>query len=247
MEQRAPRGFQGRLELGNGTRSTPRRSAVRLGALAVVLAAAMGSASEPDFSGGGFVFGLQYGPGLWSFDAATLHERLPNNIADVDAFVNGIKTSHVATLKARYSILGHVSVGADFTVTGWSHGASMGGAGFLAGFLTWHPFELLFQLLKKKPRPVPLDLATSFGVGYGIAGQDRGMDGLLYEWTLDLDFFLAKYFSMGAFVRGVFFAWDKLYIDYFGRAQAGNTITIPHGSGGSMWTFGLTLSFRAGE
>ena len=213
-----------------------------------MLTAAAGSASEPDFGSGGFVLSLQYGPGFWNFSPARMASQLPDNVGDVTQFVGDLRTSHVGTLQARYSILGHVSLGADFTATGWNPSPTIiGGAGFLAGTIAWHPLQLVLVLLKKTPRPVPLDLSTAFGVGYGIAGQRRGMDGLLYEWTLGLDYFVTRYLALGAFVRGVFFSWNKLYLNYIDRSLPGNTLPLPQGSGGSFWTFGLSLSFRAGD
>lgn len=216
--------------------------------MALMLTATLGSASEPDFGSGGFVFSARYGPGYWSFSPSALVSQVPDHEADVRAFVGDLQVSHAAALRAQYTILGHVSLGADLTASGWNIAQpSMGGAGFLTGFVGWHPFELLFALLEKRPRPVPLDLHTTFGVGYGLAGQRRGMDGLLFEWGLGLDYFATRYFAVGAFVRGVFFAWEKLYLNYFERAVPGNTVLLPGGSGGSFWTFGLSLSFRAGD
>ena len=49
------------------------------------------------------------------------------------------------------------------------------------GTVTWHPLQLVF--LKKEVRPIPIDFGTYFGLGYGIAGERRGMDGIVYEWT----------------------------------------------------------------
>jgi hypothetical protein len=95
--------------------------------------------------------------------------------------------------------------------------------------------------------PIPIDFGTYFGAGYGIAGQRLGMDGLVYEWGANLDWFFAKYFALGIFVRGVFLAWDNLYIDYNNRSLPGMTVPLPKTSGGAFWTFGVSLNFRAGD
>ena len=43
-------------------------------------------------------------------------------------------------------------------------------------------------------------------------------------------------------VRGIFFNWEKFYLDYNNRDVAGNTVTLSKPSGGSFWTVGLTLT-----
>jgi hypothetical protein len=211
-------------------------------------AASAAGTSVPAFGSGGFVLALEYGPGFWTMSRDALVAQAPGHAADVDLFLGGLQTSHTLTLRARYSILGHVSVGGDLTATGWNlFDASRGGGGFVAGTVAWHPLMLLFALLKQEPRPVGLDLSTGFGLGYGLVGQARGMDGLVYEWTFTADWFFTRYFALGAFVRGVFLDFSNLYLNFLDRSAAGNTIPLPAHSGGSFWTFGVALEFRAGD
>lgn len=204
-------------------------------------------ADPPKFQSGGFVFTLQYGPGFWALDKQKLVDQVdPTFVGGGEMFVQDVKTSHTATIRMAYNILGHASIGAELTATGWNlFDTSRGGAGFGVGTITWHPLQLVF--LNKEVRPIPIDFGTYFGAGYGIAGQRVGMDGLVFEWGANLDWFIAKYFALGIFTRGVFLNWNSFYIDYNNRSAPGNTIALPKSSGGSFWTFGLSLNFRAGD
>jgi hypothetical protein len=201
-------------------------------------------ADPPKFSQGGFTFTVMYGPGFWSFDRTLLAGQVGS--ANADIFITDTVTGHTPALRAAYNILGHASLGVDFTATGWDITmANRGGAGFLTGFVAWHPLELVW--LKKETRPIGLDVSTLFGVGYGIAGEQRGMDGLVLQWGFNADYFFARYFGAGLFVKGTFLQWDKFYIDYNNRDLPGNTISVPKGNGGSFWTMGISMTFRAGE
>ncbi len=198
----------------------------------------------PKFSEGGFLFSIMYGPGLWSFDKTLLNQKV--GLANADIFTTDVITSHTVTLRAGYNILGHASLGVDFTATGWRlTQPDRGGAGIVTGYLAWHPLELVW--LKKASRPIGLDVSTLFGVGYGIVGQNRGMDGLVLQWGLNIDYFFARTFGIGLFAKGTFLQWDKFYLDYNNRDLPGNTLPVSGGSVGSFWTLGLALNFRAGE
>lgn len=221
----------------------------------------------PHFSTGGFTFQLQYGPGFWTVDTTRLGADPGKDGLLVGAeragWFTGMLTDpkhtpgHSVSLSMAYNILGHVSIGADLTATGWNvFDASRGGAGFVIGKLAWHPLELFF--LKKEKRPIGLDFSTFFGVGYGIvggataaAGNPLGMDGLLFEWGANVDYFFARYFGLGFFARGIFLSWEKFYRDFNNRDAntCGGPCTIPLAKplGGSFWTFGIAMTFRAGE
>lgn len=221
-------------------------STFRCALAALVVAGGVAGAEPPKFSEGGFVFSVQYGPGFWSIDQEHLAAQAGADSAAI--FVGDLKAGHTLSLKAAYVILGHASIGADFTATGWDlFDTSRGGAGFLTGTVGWHPLETVFKVLKYEKRPVAFDLSTAFGVGYGIGGQRRGSDGLVLEWTIQFDWFFARYFALGTFARGVFLKWNNLYIDFNNRDLPGATIPLPNGMAGSFWTVGLSLNFRAGD
>lgn len=223
----------------------------RLISVSALLTASVAFADPPKFSQGGFLFDLQYGPGFWTMDAARV-DALAGGGGLGARFVNQLAAgrmadpSHSVGISLAYNILGHASVGADFTATGWNvFDAARGGAGVLVGKVAWHPLELVF--LKKEQRPIPLDVATSFGLGYGIAGgggsPSLGMDGLTFHWALEVKYFFARYFGLGFYAKGAFFDWRKLYVDYDNQ----QFVTLTDGSGGSFWSIGFSLTFRAGE
>lgn len=223
----------------------------RLLSLVVLLIPAVVFADPPQFSKGGFNFAIQYGPGFWTMDKVALDAQLAtsHDPGGGTQFVNDLPSgaSHALNLGIAYNILGHASVGADLTANGWNISEpKRGGAGFVIGKVAWHPLELVF--LNKEARPIPLDVSTFFGLGYGIVGggrevNPRGMDGLIFEWGANVDWFFTRFFGVGFFARGVFFNWDKLYQDFNNKVF----VQLSKPSGGSFWTFGLTLTFRAGE
>ena len=45
----------------------------------------------------------------------------------------------------------------------------------------------------------------------------------------------------------MFLNWSNFYVDYNNRSSPGATIALPNGSGGAFWTFGLSLTLRAGD
>ena len=221
----------------------------------------------PNFSAGGFNFQLQYGPGFWTVATPSLGADPgknglvvgPERAALFTGMLNDPKHSpgHVVSLSLSYNILGHVSLGADITATGWNiFDDARGGGGFAIGKIAWHPLELFF--MNKEKRPIGLDFSTFFGLGYGIvggataaAGNPLGMDGLIFEWGANVDYFFAKSFGLGFFARGVFLNWEKFYLDFNHRDAdtCGGPCTIPLAKplGGSFWTFGISMTFRAGD
>jgi len=212
--------------------------------MAGLITAGAALAEPPKFSEGGFLFSVMYGPGIWGFNRTLLAEQV--GTANADIYIADAVTSHAVSLRAGYNILGHASLGVDFSATGWDITTpDRGGGGLVTGYLAWHPLELVW--MKKAQRPIGLDVSTMFGVGYGIMGERRGMDGLVLQWGLNADYFFARYFGLGLFAKGSFLQWDKFYVDYNNRDLPGATIPAPKGSGGSFWTLGIALTFRAGD
>lgn len=215
--------------------------------LAALLLCGAAGASVPKFEEGGFVVSLQYGPGFWKL----AQQRLSQQLAAVDpggpgVLAEDVENSHTVSLRMAYTIFGHVSIGADVTATGWRLAdITRGGGGFVMGTIAWHPLQLIFN--QKEVRPMPIDFSTFFGLGYGIVGQHRGMDGLALQWGVNLDWFLGRAFAIGLFTRGIFMEFDSFFRDWANRGVAGNSWPLPQGSGGNFWTFGVALTFRAGE
>lgn len=198
----------------------------------------------PNFSEGGFLVSLQYGPGFWGIDQPKIAAQL--GLAAARDFAGELQNTHTVSLGLGYTILGHASIGADLTATGWNlPDPNRGGAGFAIGRVAWHPLQLLW--LQKERRPVPLDVSLFFGVGYGIVGRSTGMDGLVLETGINADYWFAKYFGIGFFARFVFLNFSNYYIDYNNRSQPGNTVALKDGSGGTFISAGFALHLRAGD
>lgn len=227
----------------------------RLVLVGAVLVAVTAWADPPKFSSGGLLFSIQYGPfGFWSFDRTFIGGQLPlivpqaatSGQALADQFIADLRSTHTLGLRLGYNILGHATIAVDLVATGWNlNETSRGGGGILTGTLAWHPLEIIF--MKKERRPIPIDASIFFGAGYGIFGQNLGMDGLVWQWGMTADFFFNRFIALGVFVRGSFPRWGALYLNYNDRNTAGNTLTLPQTSGGQFWHPGIALTFRAGE
>ncbi len=206
----------------------------------VPLAAA---AEAPDFSRGAVEISLQGGAGQWALDRFRLASQVDAVLpGDSAVFVADAQGGPAASLKVGYDILGHASIDAELTATGWSIlDSSRGGAGFLVGMVHWHPLQLVWL---KKARPVPFDSTVFFGYGYGIAGSRRGMDGNLMELGLDATYYFSRGVGVGLYVRDVLLQFNKYYLDWDNRSLPGATVALPNGSGGSFITYGLTLDLR---
>ncbi len=201
-------------------------------------------AASPKFSEGGFLVSIQYGPGFWGIDQPRVAAQI--GVAAASAYAGELQNTHTVSLGLGYSILGHASIGADLTATGWNIATSnRGGAGFAIGRLAWHPLQLVW--MQKELRPLPLDVSLFFGVGYGIAGRSTGMDGVVFETGVNADYWFARYFGIGFFARFVFLNFSNFYLDYNNRSQPGATMALKDGSGGTFITVGFALHLRAGE
>jgi hypothetical protein len=212
--------------------------------LIVALSSLPAWADPPKFSSGGVIFGLQYGPGFWTFDRTFLGGQVGQTFAD--AYLADLQNTHTVGVRLGYNILGHVSIEANLVATGWNlSDTSRGGGGILTGILAWHPMELIF--LNKEKRPLPIDASIYFGAGYGIVGQRRGMDGLTWQWGMTADYWFNRFLGLGIFVRGSFPRWGAMYLDYDNRTAPGNTKLLPMTSGGMFWIPGFELLFRFGE
>lgn len=208
------------------------------------MAPAAAWADPPKFSSGGFTLQLQYGGGAWHLDRAGLADQV--GAANADIFVSDAQSTHTLGLKLAYNILGHASVGVDFNATGWSLlTVDRGGAGFIAGTVAWHPLELIF--INKEQRPIPLDFNTFVGFGYGIAGERRGMDGLVIEWGLNADWYFTRFFGLGLFARCNFLKFNNFYLNFDQRDLPGNTLSLPDSSNGTFWHAGVDVLLRFGD
>ncbi|MBK7863146.1 MAG: hypothetical protein IPJ65_31955 [Archangiaceae bacterium] len=221
--------------------------------IAVVPAVAHAELEVPRFKKGGFLIELQAGAAVPHVDEANLDAQFSKPLAS--RFYGPIQTAAGVGLRLSYNILGYVSLGADFTATGWNvFNDQRGGAGFLVGLVAFHPMNLFF--LKKEERPIGLDFNTHVGLGYGIIGVSGppalGMDGLIVQWGFAVDYFLNRYFGFEFFAKCNFLRQDKFYFDWDGAHQSpptsGSAATVNQTSpGGTWWHTGIAIVLRIGD
>lgn len=209
----------------------------------------------PKFKSGGFVIGLQLlGTAPEHFDGQNLDAHVSPFVSA--AFQSSFQSSPYAVgLRLAYNILGFVSLGADVTATGWSiFDSRRGGAGFAVGMLAIHPLQFVF--INKEERPFGLDFSTHVGVGYGIIGVSDpvalGMDGLVVQWGLTVDYFFTKYFGVEFFAKCNFLEMNKFYFDWDSAHRnppgPGSSANIdPRRPGGTWWHTGLAIVLRIGD
>jgi hypothetical protein len=206
--------------------------------IATLLVALPATAATPEWDKGGVIFALQYGWGMWNIDRAKLAPQVGQDNADV--LYSDTQNGHSASLRLGYNILGHATVEGTLSASGYRLTESTrGGGGFVAGGAHWHPLQIFLA-----GRDRFYDVSLFLGAGYGIMGQNRGMDGFAWQYGLGADFFVAKTIGLGAFFRSSQMNFGNFYFDYNNRNVAGNTVTLPQGSGGNFQQVGITLTLR---
>jgi hypothetical protein len=191
----------------------------------------------------GVVLRIEPGYAYWNLDGPKIAGQAASSLGgfagdDVRFFlVDQTPNAPAVALLLGYNILGHVTLAAELTATGWDvSNRERGGAGFLAGTLAWHPAELFAQLKER-----PWDAQLYFGAGYGVMGEQRALDGLHYELGLRAEYFLSRSFSIGAALRYLPLSFGRYALDWNGDVF----IPLPQGSGGSLFVPSLTLAVHA--
>jgi hypothetical protein len=221
--------------------------------IAVAPTSAFAELEVPQFSHGGFLVHFDYGIGLWGLDRNSLYQSVPSPV--VDYFASRVQNTHTISFALGYNIKGHATIGAQFYATGWNvFDPSRGGSGGLMGTLAWHPLELVF--LNKDKRPFGLDFSTWVGVGYGIvgfgdgSGPALGMDGLIVQWGLNVDYFFTKNFGVGLFAKINFLKYSTFYTDWDSAHSGGGGGLGLQNSGNNAGIFshlGVELVLRVGD
>jgi hypothetical protein len=209
----------------------------------------------PKFKSGGFQIHLQWALGRQHADGESLQRQvIPAGFFFANELPNEVTPAGLG-LRLAYNILGFVSVGVDFTGTGWDVTSDQrGGAGFLVGMLAVHPLQFVF--INKEERPIGLDISTHFGGGYGIVGVSQpaamGMDGPVLQWGFNVDYFFTKHFGVEFFTKSTFLMLNKFYLDWDGAHRnpptVGSSATIENRTpAGTWWHFGFALVLRLGD
>jgi hypothetical protein len=205
----------------------------------------------PKFSTGGFTIELQGGAGVPHLDEAQINSSVPFGGS---YYTGQVKVGAALGLALAYNILGHASVGLDFTGTGWNpFSPDRGGAGFLVGTIAWHPLQLVYAILKEE-RPFGLDASTYVGFGYGISGISGsgggpalGMDGFVVQWGMKLEYFFSRLFGLGFFAKCNFLEWPNFYYDWDAAHSGGMGAVGLKPPVGTWWALGGSLILRIGE
>src|SRR5579871_1997399 len=191
--------------------------------------AASSGRTAPDWTRNAFVFGLDYGYGIWQLNQQQLASQV--GATDAATLVNQSQNTQTATVRIGFDILGYATIEGALTGTGWNlFDATRGGAGFLPVLLSIHP--LRFFVTGERH----LDVSLFGGIGYGIMGQDRGMDGLIESAGIRGNYFFNNFFSLTVFSRWIFLNCKTFYVDYNHRDQPGASEPLPNSSGGDFWT-----------
>ena len=70
-----------------------------------------------------------------------------------------------------------------------------------------------------------------------------GMDGLVIEWGLDVDYYFTRYIGLGLFAKCNFLKFGNYYYDFDHRIAS----SLPNSSNGTFWHTGITLRLRIGD
>ncbi len=180
---------------------------------------------------------------VWSLDGAQIRSQAGPDAPNVDALLIGeTQNAPGAALHLGVKLFGHATVGVDLSATGWDLGdVDRGGAGFLAGTVAWHPIRLFESLEVLTLEDRPWDAQLFFGMGYGLVGEDRALDGFHTELGFRGEYFLTRFLSVGGGLRLYPLAFSRYAVNW----NAGSFIALPNGSGGSVLIPFLSLSLHA--
>ncbi len=192
----------------------------------------------------GFAFRLEGGRAMWSLDAGRIEEQVSGELrGEIQSLM--VESTHNApsiTLHLGYNILGHATIGAEICATGWDvFDSSRGGGGLAAGTLSWHPAELLAELL-----PIGLlrqrtwDASFFAGAGWGAVGKDRALRGDFVVLGARAEIYFADWFTLGASVRSFLLRFDE-YVVHWDNDEF---VTLPDRSGGSLLVPSIAVTMR---
>ncbi len=214
--------------------------------------AAAPATSGPRYLGHpGAYLSLSFGYNWWSLSRATVSQQVGSADDTSWFFDASLQHGAAAGLRGGYNILGHAHVGFSFMGTGWEvFSKERGGGGYIGGEVGWHPLSLVFALLSDRVREKSgqqyYDLFFEGGVGFGIVGKHRAMQGGVGTIGLGTEAYPAPWVSIGLRASWYYPFFNEYILNYDERTQPGNTIRLPKGSGGRFMTCTGYLSFHFG-
>lgn len=207
------------------------------------------SREQHAFGHAGAYFQLGYGYNWWSLDRAKVTAQVGGRDDTGNFFDRSLANAQAASVRGGYNVLGHGHIGFHFLATGWEiTNSSRGGAGYIGGEIGWHPFSLVSALLPNGPIPGGKywDFWLEGGVGYGIVGKQRALDGEVATFGLAVEGYPLPWLSLGLRTAWYFPFFSRYILDYDHRADPGMTIDLPDGSGGSFFAFNAFFAFHFG-
>jgi hypothetical protein len=214
------------------------------------------SAGEPALSQGqsawghaGVYFHVGYGYNWWSLDRAKVASQIGSRDDPANFFNSSAVDAQTASLRGGYNVAGHAHAGFHFLATGWEVlNSARGGAGYIGGEVGWHPLSLVSALLPSGPIPGEqyYDSWLEAGLGYGIVGKKRAMDGGIATFGLAAEGYPLPWLSLGLRTTWYFPFFNRYILDYDHRADPGMSLELPRGSGGSFLAFNAFVAFHFG-
>jgi hypothetical protein len=197
----------------------------------------------------GVYFHIGYGYNWWSLDRAKVANQIGIRDDPANFFNGSAVDAQAASLRGGYNVLGHAHAGVHFLATGWEVlNSARGGAGYIGGEVGWHPLSLVSALLPGGPLPEEryYDLWLEAGIGYGIVGKKRAMDGGIATFGLAAEGYPLPWLSLGLRTTWYFPFFSRYILDYDHRADPGMSLDLPQGSGGSFLAFNAFVAFHFG-
>ncbi|MGC4121951.1 MAG: hypothetical protein QM765_46695 [Myxococcales bacterium] len=198
---------------------------------------------------------LSGGYNWWSLNRGKVAGQVANANPAEDTnwmFDASLQNGAAAGLRGGYNILGHANIGFNFIGTGWEiFTKERGGGGYIGGEVGWHPLSLVSALMMNAgkgalPGEKYYDLFVEGGVGFGIVGKHRAMQGLVGSVGIGAEGYPAAWVSIGVRTMWYFPAFNEYIIDYDNRTSPGMTIPLPEGSGGRFFSCTGYLAFHFG-
>ncbi len=192
----------------------------------------------------GFAFRLEGGRAMWTLDGEQIASQLsPQLRTEVQTLmVDGTHNAPAVTMHLAYNFLGHATVGAELTATGWSvFTPGRGGGGLAAMTLAWHPAELLADLI-----PIGLfrqrawDVSLFGGAGWGAVGKDRALRGMHTLFGARAEIYLAPWLAVGGSIKRHGLRFSEYVIHWDNNRFE----TLPDTSGGSLFVPSISVALR---
>ena len=192
-------------------------------ATVIALCAATANAKE------GFYIGFGMGYASASGEKVSAANNKGDGIQLQQFGTDGIQSAFALALRFGYNVMGYGSAELDLTPFGSSLGDKdhRNGTGLITGNLKFHPIEIWLHAYDVDPY-------VFFGLGYSFAAyqaseyytdthgnlqvkpemQSKGFSGMAVQWGFGLDYYILRWFSVGALVNFYYPLYSTMYYDW---------------------------------